>query len=117
MADKGATVSVVGGVISVVPDPIPVGRGANSKITWDLDKPSIDAGWRFTSNGIVVTNGGSQFYVDPNDPNNDSKKFKLKDKNDNSLSYKYTINLVNGTTSKSLDPAIQNGGDGGPMPT
>jgi hypothetical protein len=111
MADKDATVSVVNNVLSVTPDPIPVGKGANSKLTWKIDDDSYNAGWRFTSDGIVVTNGGSEFYVDPNDPNNDSKKFKLKDKNDNSLSYKYTINLVNGTTPKSLDPTIQNGGD------
>lgn len=111
MADKSATVSVVNSVISVTPDPIVVGGGNNSKLTWTLDDASYSAGWRFAGNGIVVTNGGDEFYVDPTDPNNDNKKFKLKDKNDNSLSYKYTINLISGTTSKSLDPTIQNGGE------
>jgi hypothetical protein len=110
MADKSATVSVVNNVISVTPDPIPVGKGGNSKLTWTLDDAAYNAGWRFTSNGIVITNGGDEFSADPNDSSSD-KKFKLKDKNDNTLSYKYTINLINGTTPNSLDPTIQNGGE------
>ena len=109
MADKGATVSVVNGVISVVPDPIEVGPGKDSKLTWTLDNDAEKAGWRFTGNGIDIAGNNGEF--DTPEQKDGGKKFKWNDKNRNKLSYKYTVNLVNGAQTLSKDPAIQNGGE------
>ena len=99
-----ATVTIANNVISVTPDPVPAGNGQNVNIHWSI---STD-GWTFPSNGIVIANGTGVF-SDPEVKDN-GKTFKWKDKNDNNLSYKYTINVTNGTTPLSKDPTIQNQG-------
>lgn len=102
MAD--ATVTIANNVVSVTPDPLPAGPGNNVNLQWNINTN----GWTFPSNGIVITNPGDQF-SDPEVKNN-GKQFKWKDKNTNSLSYKYTINVSNGTSTLSLDPTIENQG-------
>lgn len=96
-----ATVSITNNVISVTPDPLPV-RGSNVEVHWDIST----AGWTFPSNGIVIKNPGSEF-SDPEVKNN-GNRFKWKDKNASVGTYKYAINVTNGTTPLSLDPTITN---------
>jgi len=101
---SNATVSVSNNVVSVSIDPIRAGTSQNINIEWDIDNGS--SAWTFTSTGIVVT-GGDGVFTDPELKSN-GKKFKWKDKNAAYASYKYTINVTDGTTTLSLDPTIQN---------
>jgi len=96
-----ANISITNNRISVSPDPLPV-TGNNINIHWDIDT----AGWTFPSNGIVITDPGDEF-SDPEVQNN-GKRFKWKDKNSSGGSYKYAINVTNGSTPLSLDPTIIN---------
>ena len=96
-----ATVSIANNVISVTPDPLPV-SGNNINIHWDISTP----GWTFPSNGIVITNPGSEF-EDPEVQNN-GNRFKWKDKNSSAGNYKYAINVTNGSTPLTFDPTIIN---------
>ena len=100
MAD--ATVTIANNIVSVTPDPLPAGPGNNVNLHWNI----VTDGWTFPPNGIVIVNPGDQF-SDPKVKNN-GKQFKWKDKNSNDLSFKYTINVTNGTTTQSLDPTIVN---------
>ena len=102
MAD--ATVTVANNIVSVTPDPLPAGPGNNVNLHWNISTN----GWTFPSNGIVITNPGDQF-SDAQVLNN-GRQFKWKDKNTNSVRYKYTINVTNGSTTLSLDPTIENQG-------
>lgn len=112
MADKDVLVSVVNNKAVADPATLNMGTKKNQKIAWSLDDAAITAGWRFASNGVVITNAGTEF-EDGGFDDTERKKFKWKDKNDNTTLYQYTINLVNGNTTIDSDPAIQNGADSG----
>jgi len=101
----GATCAVTG----VVPDPLPVSGGANN-IEWEFDS-SVSNDVRFTDQGIVIAEPGSQFSQPALQAG--GRKFKWRDKNDPSPStpFKYTISARNGGVSCTpLDPTIINQG-------
>ena len=97
-----ATVTIIDDIVSVDPDRLPAGLGENVNLHWKISTP----GWTFPSNGIAIANSGTEF-SEPEVKNN-GKQFKWKDKNTPGLSFKYTITVTNGTTTKSLDPTIIN---------
>ena len=97
-----ATVTITNDIVSVDPERLPAGSGANVNLHWKIKTP----GWTFPSNGIVIANPGTEF-SEPEVQNNGTQ-FKWKDKNTPGLSFKYTITVTNGTTTKLLDPTIIN---------
>jgi hypothetical protein len=93
-----------GYIVCVDQDPITTTPyGSNDvRITWNLDG---DTGWTFDRNkGIDIKNKKNWVpkYVSPT-------QYNAKNKKENgSQSYKYEINLENGSTKLSWDPTIMN---------
>lgn len=92
--------------ISVNKDPLPMGRGKDKVLRWEIET----SGWRFPDfeDGIVIeANTDHQFSNGHQGDNNDTH-YLLRNKNSNTRTYKYTINVTNGTSTLSWDPAINN---------
>jgi hypothetical protein len=97
------SVSIANNAITVTPGTVYAGNSPNVHIMWKIEN---SPGWSFTSNGIVIKNNDGQFdSPEPAGPN-----FKWHDKNSNNKNYPYTVNVTDGTTTLTLDPAIQNQG-------
>ena len=101
------TVSVTvsdSGVVTASPDPLDVGK-SNGTVVINFDMATD--GWEITD----ITGLPSDEFTEQG---KNGKGWKVKDKNDNTLSYKYDIKLkatVSGE-EKELDPIIKNGGRG-----
>ena len=111
-ADKKAIVTVVNGIITGVDqDPIKMGTTPNQKIEWSIRSADANANYTFPANGIVFGPGvdpGGQF--NKIGPVANGKKYQWHDKNSDIHRYKYTVNIMNGTTPLApLDPIIANG--------
>jgi len=78
------------------------GQGRNVQIQWVLNT----TGWTFPNNGIVFGTNNQFTHLGPVA---NGARFQCVDANSDSNSYKYTINVVNGSQTLSLDPIIQNG--------
>jgi len=100
MAEK-VEVTIVGGKISVDQLTLDLsGKGPNVQIHWKILTPQ----WEFTANGIEIPTNTGQF----DQPERQGQNFKWKDKNSDGRTYKYTINVFDGTTGLTEDPFIVN---------
>lgn len=96
-------VSVVDGRVVVDKENLKVGVQRDVHIQWMLKT----SGWTFPANGIVIHGNDGEF-IDLA-PTDNGRKFTGVDRNTNAKSYKYDINVSNGTTTLALDPTIENG--------
>lgn len=80
-----------------------VGQGRNVELMWNLQTQ----GWTFTSTGIVIDNNTDGMFHDPQLTQQGTRYIWI-DTNTGGLTYKYTINVTNGTSTLSLDPTIIN---------
>jgi hypothetical protein len=103
-ASSQVSVSIVDGEIVLTPDPLPVGDGHDVLLTWRITTP----GWTFAEDGIEIADASDEF-SDP-ELSADKRVFTEIDKDDNGLSYKYSVTVTDGGEPISKDPAIQNGG-------
>ncbi len=95
------------GVIVATPDPVPVPKGA-WHIQWDIATP----GYEFTTNGISIPGNvtipgtGRKVFEDPRRLN--ATKFQFKDNNEFKGTYKYNVELTQGSQTCRYDPNISN---------
>lgn len=99
-----ATVTIANSVISVVPDPLSMGKANNQVIEWNIQTNN----WTFPDDGIVITSDPNGQFSGGGTTGN-GNKYTLHNKNTDSNRYKYTVNVVNGATRLTLDPTIENG--------
>lgn len=100
MAEK-VEVTIAGGAISVDKPTLDLrGKGPNVQIHWKI----LTQGWNFTANGIEIPENKGEF----SQPERQGQNFKWKDRNSDHQTYKYTINVSDGTTDLTEDPFIVN---------
>ncbi|MGA0611716.1 hypothetical protein [Caldimonas sp. KR1-144] len=110
MNEVQVPVAVVDGQIQVQEVVDLTKKPKDVKIRWILSTP----GWEFTANGIVIENPSPQFSESQRTAS--GSEFQWKDKNDDSKTYKYDVNVQAAGGSGpviSLDPTINNGDGGG----
>ena len=91
---------------TTVPSTLHVRSRGASVIAWDLEAASEHAGYRFPPNGIVFNDPQGEFDCQSA---NQGMKFMCNNKHSKSGDYKYTVNVVRGSTSCiPLDPMIIN---------
>ena len=101
-----ATVTIANNTITVVPDPLPMGKSNNQAIEWTIQTDN----WTFPADGIVINDPNGQFYDGGKVTGND-QKYKWHDKNTDGNTYKYTVNVTNNANNPpnlSKDPNIVN---------
>lgn len=88
------------------PDTLSVAVTGATVIKWDMELLTVRKGYRFPANGIVFDDA-SQFEC--SGPAEDGKQFVCTDKNSQPGTYKYTVNVVKGSTPCTAnDPYIIN---------
>jgi hypothetical protein len=98
------TVTVANNQITVDRETVNLhGQGPNVQIQWNIATP----GWTFPDNGIVIANNDGQFH---SNSAQQGTRYMWHDRNTGGKTYKYTINVSNGSTPLSLDPMIANEG-------
>lgn len=86
-----------------IPDPVPV-HGQGHVIHWEIKTP----GYVFADAGIVIHDDTANEF-DGGHTAEQGKKFQLNDKNSFRKAYKYTVNVMKGSTPLTpLDPSIAN---------
>ena len=102
-----ATPSPVGGCsVSVDAATLYIKSKGTSNIFWDLDVGSANNGYSFAANGIVFDDPQGEFDCQVV---SSGKSFKCSNKHSKAGDYKYTVNVVRGSTSCiPLDPMIIN---------
>ena len=97
-------VTVSGGQVSVDTPTLNLrGKGHVITIHWVMGTDGL----RFTDTGIVIPENTGQFTGNQLQPN--GQLYIWIDQNDDGRTYKYTVNVTNGTSTLSLDPIIVNG--------
>lgn len=79
-----------------------VEHGQSPKITWEL----TNSNYTFSSNGIVIANGGDEF--SGCGPEANGRKFSCKDLHTKPGFYKYTVNVTGSPPVPPLDPFVDN---------
>lgn len=96
-------VSVANNQVSVDRDPLDLrGSGPNVEIQWHI----ATQGWTFPDNGIVISGNDGQFH--DGHMAQQGTRYIWTDNNSGGKTYKYTVNVTNGSTPLSLDPSIIN---------
>lgn len=91
---------------NAVPSTLHIRSQGASVVFWDLEAASDHAGFRFAANGIAFENPQDEFTCEVA---NQGKKFRCNNKHSKPGEYKYTVNLVKGSTSCiPLDPMMIN---------
>lgn len=99
-----ATVTITNNAITVVPDPLPMGKADNQVIEWTIKTDN----WAFPDNGIVINSDPNGQFSGAGVTGN-GKKYTVHDKNTDNNRYQYTVNVTDGTSPPlSLDPTIVN---------
>ena len=110
-ADKKAVVNIANGVITgVTPPGIKMGTKRKQHIEWSIESEDRNVNYTFPGDGIVIKSDPNGQFYDGGKVTGDDTKYKWHDNNSDTISYKYTVNVMNGTTPlKPLDPTIDNG--------
>lgn len=96
-------VSVANNQVSVDRDPLDLrGMGPTITIQWLI----ATQGWTFPANGIVITDNDGQFH--DGHMAQQGTRYIWIDNNSGGKTYKYTVNVMNGSTPLTLDPSIIN---------
>ena len=103
-SDHFVQVTVVGGVIRVDPDTLPV-RGKNATIFWVLQT----AGCTFPDDAVAFKTSTDDQFSDGQSQAN-GRRYHLKNKNTVLKDYPYMIKVMQGSTLLQLDPTIRNNG-------
>lgn len=95
-------VSVVNNQVSVDRDPLDLrGMGPTITIQWLI----ATQGWTFPDDGIVIHDNDGQFH---GGQAQQGTRYIWIDDNSGGKTYKYTVNVTNGSTPLTLDPSIIN---------